>query len=82
MNIESIAVVEPRRMGMYDASHQIGVWADCFKAESSQNTSSSAIVEERDGRIENLVGSPSFFFFLASSNLGIIVFFFSLFSIS
>lgn len=40
-------------MGMYDASHQMGVWADCFKAESSQNTSSSAIVEERDGRIEN-----------------------------
>lgn len=39
---------------MYDSSHQIGMWADCFKAESSQNTSTSAIVEEQDVRFENL----------------------------
>lgn len=50
----SIAMLELRKMGMYDSSHQVGMWADCFKAESSQNTSSSAIVEEPDGRIENL----------------------------
>ncbi|XP_020588420.1 transcription factor TGA4-like isoform X2 [Phalaenopsis equestris] len=54
MNIESMGMVEMRRMGMYDGSHQIGIWADCFKAESSQNTSSSAVLEEQDGRIENL----------------------------
>ncbi|KAH0455344.1 hypothetical protein IEQ34_015376 [Dendrobium chrysotoxum] len=54
MNIESITMVELRRMGMYDANHQIGMWADCFKTESSQNTSSSAILEEQDGRMENL----------------------------
>ncbi|KAI0498600.1 hypothetical protein KFK09_019490 [Dendrobium nobile] len=54
MNIESITMVELRRMGMYDANHQIGMWADCLKAESSQNTSSSAILEEQDGGMENL----------------------------
>ncbi|KAK8940758.1 Transcription factor TGA1 [Platanthera zijinensis] len=54
MNMGSIAMLELRKMGMYDASHQAGMWADCFKAESSQNTSSSAIVEEPDGRIDNL----------------------------
>ncbi|PKA59459.1 Transcription factor TGA4 [Apostasia shenzhenica] len=54
MNSGSIALVELTRMGIYDSSLQINMWTDCFKADSSQNTSSSAIVEEPDGRIENM----------------------------
>ncbi|KAG0478194.1 hypothetical protein HPP92_012913 [Vanilla planifolia] len=54
MNGGSVALVELRRMGMYDASHQLAMWADCFKPESSQHTSSSAIVAETDGRFENM----------------------------
>lgn len=55
MNMGSIAMLELRKMGMYDASQQVGMWTDCFKAESSQNTSSSAILEDPDGRIDNLL---------------------------
>nr|UUG47646.1 transcription factor TGA1 [Gastrodia elata] len=54
MNIGSIAMLELRRMGLYDPSHQVGLWTSCLKTESSQNTSCSAIVEEQDGRIENI----------------------------
>ncbi|XP_009386886.2 transcription factor TGA4 isoform X1 [Musa acuminata AAA Group] len=34
-----------RRMGIYEPNHQIGMWEDSFKADSSQNTCASTIVE-------------------------------------
>lgn len=32
-------------MGIYEPNHQIGMWEDSFKADSSQNTCASTIVE-------------------------------------
>ncbi|WOK96266.1 transcription factor TGA4 [Canna indica] len=37
--------VTTRRMGIYEANHQIGMWEDSFKADSSQNTCVSTIME-------------------------------------
>lgn len=39
-------------MAMYDTSHQLSMWDDPFKAESSQNTDSSTVVEA-DGKLDN-----------------------------
>ncbi|XP_072997407.1 transcription factor TGAL6 isoform X1 [Typha latifolia] len=41
-----------RRMGIYEPNHQIGMWHDSFKTDSSQNTSASTVVEV-DTKIDN-----------------------------
>ena len=48
-----------RSMAMYETSHQISMWDESFKPESSQNTDSSTVVEA-DVKLDNGV---SYLFF-------------------
>ncbi|PKA60478.1 Transcription factor TGA1 [Apostasia shenzhenica] len=52
MKSSSTQFAASTRMDVYDPKHQNGVWRDSFKADSSQNTCMSAIIEP-DARIED-----------------------------
>lgn len=45
MSSASTQFASPRKMGIYESNHQINMWGDSFKADSSQNTAASTIVE-------------------------------------
>ncbi|WOK92147.1 transcription factor tga1 [Canna indica] len=58
MSSASTQFATPRKMGIYESNHQhqITMWADSFKTDSSQNTAASTIVEtdgKRDNRLED-----------------------------
>ncbi|XP_039114396.1 transcription factor TGA4-like isoform X1 [Dioscorea cayenensis subsp. rotundata] len=45
MNSAPTQVAASGRLSIYEPNHQISMWSDSFKADSSQNTSASTIVE-------------------------------------
>ncbi|KAJ0975143.1 hypothetical protein J5N97_017108 [Dioscorea zingiberensis] len=45
MNSASTQFAASGRLSIYEPNHQISMWGDSFKADSSQNTSASTIVE-------------------------------------
>ncbi|KAM0936858.1 putative transcription factor bZIP family [Dioscorea sansibarensis] len=45
MNSAPTQVATSGRLSIYEPNHQISMWGDSFKADSSQNTSASTIVE-------------------------------------
>ncbi|XP_010905949.1 transcription factor TGA4 isoform X2 [Elaeis guineensis] len=55
MSSASAQFATSRRMGIYEPNHQISMWGDSFKADSSQNTGASTIVEA-DAKHDNRLG--------------------------
>ncbi|URE06207.1 hypothetical protein MUK42_19426 [Musa troglodytarum] len=56
MSSASTQFASPRKMGIFEPNRQIGMWGDSFKADSSQNTGASSIVEAEiklDNRLED-----------------------------
>eukprot|EP00262_Sarcandra_glabra_P004150 TRINITY_DN15133_c0_g1_i2.p1 TRINITY_DN15133_c0_g1~~TRINITY_DN15133_c0_g1_i2.p1 ORF type:complete len:368 (-),score=66.63 TRINITY_DN15133_c0_g1_i2:440-1543(-) len=53
MSSPSTQFASSRRIGVYGPNHQIGMWGESFKADSSQNTGSSMIVEA-DAKLDNI----------------------------
>nr|CAD1826385.1 unnamed protein product [Ananas comosus var. bracteatus] len=52
MTTASTQFVTSRRMGIYEPNHQMSMWDESFKAESSQNTSASTVLEA-DAKLDN-----------------------------
>lgn len=63
MSSASTQFASPRKMGIFEPNHQIGMWGDSFKADSSQNTGASSIVEA-EIKLDNRVGYLKYFSFL------------------
>ncbi|XP_042377099.1 transcription factor TGA4-like isoform X1 [Zingiber officinale] len=56
MSSTSSQFASPRKMGIYETNHQIGMWGNSLNADSSQNTASSAMVDgnvHHGGRLED-----------------------------
>lgn len=55
MSSASAQFATSRRIGIYEPNHQISMWGDSFKGDSSPNTGASTIVEA-DAKHDNRVG--------------------------
>ncbi|XP_038973144.1 transcription factor TGAL6-like isoform X3 [Phoenix dactylifera] len=55
MSSASAQFATSRRIGIYEPNRQISMWGDSFKADSSQNTGASTIVEA-DAKHDNRLG--------------------------
>ncbi|XP_074580125.1 transcription factor TGA4-like isoform X1 [Curcuma longa] len=56
MSSTSSQFASPRKMGIYETNHQIGMWGNSLNADSSQNTASSSMVDANvrlGGRLED-----------------------------
>lgn len=67
INSSSTEFASSARMEIYEPKNHSGMWGDSFKADSSQNTCLSAIVEA-DGRNKNRVRCEDFKFSSCKSN--------------
>ncbi|KAG9451651.1 hypothetical protein H6P81_011616 [Aristolochia fimbriata] len=52
MSTPSTQFATPRRMVLYEPNHQMGMWGEPFKADSSPNTGTSSVVEP-DLKVDN-----------------------------
>lgn len=54
MSSSSAQFATSRNMGIYEPTHQNSIWGNPFKADSSQNTEASAILES-DAKLDNMI---------------------------